>query len=154
MGSKENGLPRKRDPLLARLMRGSQPGRARSAGKRFSKEYQPARRGRRKGSRNLISRDIKEAILAAAKAVGEDGKGKNGLVGYMVTLAREEPRLMATLLHRVMQMQGGVERIEPKVVYESLDQVRAELAKYGIVASDLSRIELETDESQPPTARS
>jgi hypothetical protein len=25
---------------------------------------------------------------------------------------------------------------------------------YGIVASDLSRIELETDESQPPTARS
>jgi hypothetical protein len=37
-----------------------------------------------------MSREIKEAIVAAAKAIGEDGKGKNGLVGYMVTLAREE----------------------------------------------------------------
>lgn len=62
----------KEDRVVRRLMRGSQPRRARAAGKRFSTEYQPQGRGRPKGSKNVMRRELKEAVLAAAHAARLD----------------------------------------------------------------------------------
>jgi hypothetical protein len=42
-----------------------------------------------------------EAVLLAAEQVGEDNHGRDGLVGYLVRLARIEPIFFATLLARV-----------------------------------------------------
>ncbi len=75
-------------------------------------EAQPVKRrppaagmGRVKGSPNRMTRVLKDAILAAAEAAGQDGKGKNGLHGYLVRLAIKEPRSFASLLGRVMPLQ-------------------------------------------------
>ena len=40
--------------------------------------------GRPKGSKNKITLGLKEAFLVALETVGEDGKGKNGLTGYLI----------------------------------------------------------------------
>jgi hypothetical protein len=42
-----------------------------------------------------------EAVFLAAEQVGEDNLGRGGLVGYLLRLARTEPRCFATLLSRV-----------------------------------------------------
>jgi hypothetical protein len=69
MQSRPNKPAKEKDRLGA-LTRGSQPGRARVKGKRFSKEHQPKRpRGRPKGATNLLTRNLKEAILGGAKIV-------------------------------------------------------------------------------------
>lgn len=61
--------------------------------------------GRPKGSGNKISRDLKEGIIDAAVAVGSDGKGKEGLLGYLKMLARKHPKQYTGLLSRVMPLQ-------------------------------------------------
>lgn len=61
--------------------------------------------GRKKGSVNKTTALLKEAILGAATEVGEDGTGKDGLMGYCAFLARSEPKAFSTLLGRVLPMQ-------------------------------------------------
>ena len=70
-----------------------------------------AGKGRRRGSKNKTTALIKEAIVLAAQAVGSDGKGKNGLVGYCEDLARNEKKAFAALMGRAMpvQVEGGGE---------------------------------------------
>lgn len=136
----------KRDQLAARLMRGSQPGRARVAGKRFSKDNQPrGRRGRPKGSPNVYSRDIKEAIIAAANIVGEDGQGKDGLVGYMEDLARNEKAIFGGMLRGVMGTQVTVEQVERPKEYLTTEDILAELKSCGIIPPELKTLEIVLD---------
>ena len=71
-------------------------------GKRFSKEHQPKRpRGRPKGATNLLTRDLKEAILGGCEDCGLDGKGTGGLRGYMKRLAIQDPKTMGTLVRSI-----------------------------------------------------
>lgn len=63
------------------------------------------RGGRKKGTPNKTTKLVKEAIIEAAEALGEDGKGKNGTTGYLKTLAVKEPKAFATLLGRVLPME-------------------------------------------------
>ena len=69
---------------------------------RFKKGEDPRRgRGRPKGSRNLVTPEMRKAIIEAAEMVGSDGKGKGGLTGYLVRLARmENPVIFGKLLRR------------------------------------------------------
>ena len=62
------------------------------------------KRGRKPGVPNRITAVLKDAIVLAATAVGEDGKGKNGLLGYLVALARDEKRVFGALLARVIPL--------------------------------------------------
>ncbi|CDP50695.1 Phage protein [Devosia sp. DBB001] len=61
--------------------------------------------GRPKGSPNKTTAALKEAILLAAEQVGEDGKGKGELTGYLRFLAKGEPKAFAGLLGKVLPMQ-------------------------------------------------
>ncbi len=61
--------------------------------------------GRVAGTPNKTTRDLKEAILAGAEAVGLDGAGLDGLKGYCIRLAGSEPKAFAALLGRVLPMQ-------------------------------------------------
>jgi len=61
--------------------------------------------GRPKGSPNKTTVALKEAILLAAEQTGQDGKGKGGLTGYLVNLAKTEPKAFSSLLGRVLPLQ-------------------------------------------------
>ncbi|MDE2441941.1 MAG: hypothetical protein KGP14_13035 [Betaproteobacteria bacterium] len=61
--------------------------------------------GRPKGSQNKTTTQLKEAILLAAEKVGEDGKGKDGLVGYLQRVAQTDVKAFSALLGKVLPMQ-------------------------------------------------
>jgi hypothetical protein len=63
------------------------------------------RGGRRKGTPNKTTAALKEAILLAAEQTGEDGRGKDGLVGYLRHVAEKEVRSFTALLGRVLPLQ-------------------------------------------------
>jgi hypothetical protein len=76
--------------------------------------------GRPKGLANKNTTLLKDAILLAAAQAGGDG----GLVGYLVTQARENPVSFNTLLARVLPLQvtgeeGGALKVEFVTVYET-----------------------------------
>ena len=92
-------------------------------------------RGRPKGSRNVLTRVISDAILLAAEQVGEDGKGKGGLVGYLKRVAKKDQKAFCPLLGRV-QVKNKTE-----VRYKSVDEVRAELEARGISIKNVLQLE-------------
>lgn len=72
--------------------------------------------GSRKGRPNRTTSVLKDAILLAAEQAGHDGKGKDGLTGYLRSLAVLEPVAFASLLGKVLPLQisgegGGPVRI-------------------------------------------
>jgi|SRR5690349_9384513 hypothetical protein len=124
-------MNKKGDGLLKRLTRGSQPGRHRAAGRRFSKPNQPKRgRGRPKGARNYFTRDLQEATFNAVNRFGEDGRGKNGMEGFVFGMCSRNPEKVLDLMRAFMPKQITVEQ-RPKR-YRTLDEVRQELAQYGL----------------------
>jgi hypothetical protein len=141
-----------------RLTRGSQPARANVAGKgRFAKGHKKVG-GRKKGVRNVVTRDIREAIVNAAIRHGEDGEGKGGLEGYLFTLAREDKRAFGGLLRAVMPMQFNASiETSLNVQYKSLEEANAEARRLGLPdgrvfeLTDYRRVEHEPD--KPPSAR-
>ena len=61
--------------------------------------------GREKGQANKTTRILKDCILMAGEASGSDGKGKDGLVGYLTWLSRREPAVYGRLLERILPLQ-------------------------------------------------
>lgn len=61
--------------------------------------------GRAKGTPNKTTKALKDAILLAAEATGCDGKGKDGLVGYLKHVAASDVKAFSTLLGKVLPMQ-------------------------------------------------
>lgn len=68
--------------------------------------------GRPKGSVNKTTALLKDAILRAAEAAG----GKDGLVGYLKTQAKDNPGPFMALLGKVLPMQIGGDPDNPVVV--------------------------------------
>lgn len=68
-------------------------------------QKRPEGAGRVKGKPNRTTRILKEAILMAAEQVGEDRKGRDGLVGYLRNVAKSEPKAFVGLLGRVLPLQ-------------------------------------------------
>ena len=58
--------------------------------------------GRRKGATNKVNALLRDAIIEAANNAG----GKEGLVGYLQTQAREHPTAFMSLLGRVLPFQA------------------------------------------------
>lgn len=61
--------------------------------------------GRQKGTPNKTTALLKDAIMKAAEAAGEDMEGAGGVVGYCTFLAKSEPKAFAQLLGKVLPMQ-------------------------------------------------
>ena len=103
----------------------------------FSSTYQPLNHapgpGRTPGSKNKISREIKEAVITAANLVGSDKRGKDGLIGYMRRLAVRNEAVFGGLLRHVMGSQVTIEHTERAKTYQSVEEVVEELRRFGIV---------------------
>jgi hypothetical protein len=94
-------------PNPNRLMRGSAPNRAREASQRpdsFEKGH--AKMGGRKcGTPNVVTRELKAAIIRAAYRLGSDLKGKDGVVGYLTRIAKNDIKTFVMLLRAVLPLQ-------------------------------------------------
>ena len=114
-----------------------------------STKFQPGHEktgGREPGVRNRTTRILKEAIIMAAELEGSDGEGKDGLIGFLRRVANTDIRAFASLLGRVIPLQidtKGDPRDE--VVYQSMAEVRAELAAQGITFEMIKRVFQDVD---------
>ncbi len=118
--------------------------------------------GRRKGVPNKTTLVLKSAILKAAEAVGSDGKGLDGLQGYLMMIAQNHPKEMCYLISKVMPLQVSASESDmPQVVlFRSAADVRRELDERGIDINALANPtnptndepnEVEHLQSTPPT---
>jgi hypothetical protein len=129
MNKQTDNKRQKQNPLA----RGSRSVASRKNATTFSTEKQPAKRGRKAGVPNFITREVKEAIIAACNKHGADGEGLGGLEGYMFKLCEEFPSVMGGLLRAIMPTQITVERKERPEPYKSYEEMCAELERqYGI----------------------
>ena len=101
---------------------------------RFSSTNQPKRTGkqggRKPGSQNVISREIKEVVITAANLVGSNRRGKDGLIGYMRRLAVRNEAVFGGLLRQVMGTQVTVEHTERHKKYQTVEEVVEELRRF------------------------
>jgi hypothetical protein len=88
--------------------------------------------GRPKGKPNTITTVLKDAIITAAELVGEDRKGKGGLVGYLKGLAKYEPRTFGALLGRVIPLHVVATHDHNHKVLRSKEEIREELKSRGL----------------------
>jgi hypothetical protein len=87
--------------------------------------------GRRKGTQNVTTTLVKDAMLGAMEILGEDGKGKNGMTGYFVSVGKKDPVELAKMaVARVMPVQE-IEKSEleqtPRIVPVYLSENDANL---------------------------
>ncbi len=87
--------------------------------------------GRKAGTPNKSTQALKDAILLAAEQVGQDGKGKGGLTGYLRAVAMQDVKAFASLLGRVLPLQ-----INASVRHSVADISDAELAAIATGSSD------------------
>ena len=98
--------------------------------------------GRKVGTHNATTKLLKECILMAAELEGSDGNGKDELVGFLRRLANQDIRAFAMLLGRVLPLQQIESRhdMRVEVVYDTIDDVRAELAARGITIEAVKQL--------------
>jgi hypothetical protein len=97
--------------------------------------------GRKKGIPNRTTSVLKQAIIAAAEAVGSDGLGKDGLTGYLQMIAEKHPKEMCYLISKVMPLQVSADPDMPQVVvFRSAADVRRELDQRGIDINALANL--------------
>jgi hypothetical protein len=78
-----------------------------------------------------------EAVVLAAQAVGEDGRGKNGLVGYLTYVARRHPKSFLALRLDVLVLQGMTTEASNAAPerYETTEELQAKLRAHGVSLS-------------------
>src|SRR3982074_3296129 len=101
--------PRKNPPPAKPHLPGKATTPRKQDGKFAKGAPKPANAGRAKGKRNKTTIMLKEAILTAAELCGQDGRGKDGMVGYLKMLAVKERGLFSRLLEKVLPMQLHVQ---------------------------------------------
>lgn len=87
----------------------------------------PPQRGRPKGVRNKTTVALKEAILKAAKKVGEDGSGLGGLEGYLRHLAAKDSKTFGSLLGKVLPLTIAGTGKDGAIVTDSTVTTRIEI---------------------------
>lgn len=89
--------------------------------------------GREKGTQNKTTVLLKEAILLAAQAEGSDRLGKDGLVGYLRTLARREPAVYGRLLEKLLPYQlTGKDGSPMQMVHRTKEQLVERFKERGL----------------------
>ena len=114
---------------------------------RLHKEAGGRHKGREKGTPNKITRLLKEAIPEALERLGSDGKGKDGIVGFLMVAAVTETAAYLRLLDRLLpyQITGG-EGGEIKLKYTNKVEIVARLKERGLpvpaelLANDISDV--------------
>ena len=110
---------------------GSAPGRAQPADRRPGtfKPCHEKRGGRKRGTPNLLSIDFKRRLFEAAYRIGQDGSGKDGIVGYFSWVAEYHPRAYGSLLANVLVLENA-ERDTPEEPRSTIEEISQEVRDY------------------------
>lgn len=69
--------------------------------------------GKPRGAKTRTTKVLREAILIAAERAGRNGRGEDGLVGYLLRVAEEDVKAFAGLLGKVLPLQVTGDNGEP-----------------------------------------
>jgi hypothetical protein len=94
--------------------------------------------GRKKGGQNKITRDVKEAVLAAGEKHGSDGKGKDGLVGAFLHVLRKKPEAWCSVAGKLITNQHTISK-DTDISYKALEEIEAEMRELGVVIMDYAK---------------
>jgi hypothetical protein len=113
------------------FMSGSAPGRAQPADRRPG-SFKPGhekRGGRERGTPNLLSIDFKRGLFEAAYRIGQDGNGKNGIVGYFMWVAEYHPPIFVSGLANVLVLEYA-ERDTPEEPRSTIEEINQAVRDY------------------------
>ncbi len=126
--------------MIRRMTRGSAPNRAREASQRpgsFEKGHVKIG-GRKQGTPNVMTKELKLAVIEAAHRLGSDLKGKDGVIGYLTRLAKNDIKTFVMLLNAVLPVQIKKEARnrryyynEEPVRYPTVAEIREEMRARG-----------------------
>lgn len=105
--------------------------------------------GRKAGTPNKMTRNLREAWLAGGEAAGNE-VGRDGLVSYFKWVALTHPPSYLSLVGRMPQ-QSESEQTSPserKVVLRTIEEVRDQLLKFGVPVDELARLAGESPPAQ------
>lgn len=88
--------------------------------------------GRKTGTPNRINSNLIEKIVQAAAQVGSDGKGKDGVDGYLQRLAGEKENHFVSLFRQVVQKQVPAGEPQNEAVYSTEQDFRQALLDRGV----------------------
>jgi hypothetical protein len=100
--------------------------------KPFAKHHEK-KGGREKGTVNKTTKILKEALILAAEAEGFDGRGKEGLMGFLRQCAKREKVAFMRMLEKILPYQitgkdGGPVQME----YTSRDEIAQRMRERGL----------------------
>jgi hypothetical protein len=131
--------------MTNRLMRGSAPNRAQPDYARPG-SFKPGRQkqgGRKPGTPNVFSIDYKKAIIEAAWRIGEDGNGKDGIVGYFKWVALHHTAVFLSPLLINLLLLEFAERNTPEEPHRTTEEIDQHFRDY-IGLTGKNRAETET----------
>ena len=83
---------------------------------------------------NRISRTLRECVLMADEIVRSDGKGRDGLLDYLVRIARRDPKTFCGLLGRLLPVDLHTKAAEPERTFRTIEEVHTEMLQRGMNA--------------------
>ena len=91
--------------------------------------------GKRKAPINYSTRLSREAIVEALCAYGEDGKGKNAMVGFCLASICYDIRNGVTMLNMITPKQVDAIITRTDITYRTIQDVDSALANHGLPSS-------------------
>jgi hypothetical protein len=107
---------------------------------------------------NKLARELKECLIQAALEFGEDGKGKDGVVGLFKRMIANNMPVYGMLLSRVLPTQINA-AVTHEVEIESDEDIIRELKQLGLPVTHIfdpapiPMLELDATEIEPEDAR-
>jgi hypothetical protein len=122
------------DKAFQRLTRGSRPARGRDGGPGHYKKGHKKTGGRKKGVPNVLTRDVRQAIIDGLTEFG----GPEGLKGFVKKVANENISTAAMLLRAVLPIDTKVNVTkEVNFVYPSFADLQREAELLGLPAETI-----------------
>ena len=135
------------------LRRGSAPGREQPDYLRPD-SFKPGhekRGGRKRGTPNAFSADYKRAIIEAAYRVGNDGNGKDGVVGYFEWVGLRYPTIFYTVLLVSLLPLECAEEFTPDQQHWTKEELNERIREHiGLAGRDRAkRLNVQTESRSP-----
>ena len=141
--------------MTNRISCGSAPASERDANRRPG-SFKPGHKkqgGRKRGTPNALTADYqKERILEAAYRVGEDGNGKDGLIGYFKWVAISDPRTFIGPIGIKLMLLQCAETNPPEPSLPTMEEVNQSVRDYvGLTGKEQTKKSAVPPKSRAPS---